>query len=117
MLKESERISLKPGLDAEWEKAVENNRDPYGYGVVEATILVCKALDDPNTTPQVAERSCYGMGITGFMAGCMAQWVSHFHPRGEEFRRWWNTRNEIGDEGKRANESGGVLNPAILNLG
>lgn len=56
-------------------------------------------------------------GITGFMAGAVAKMVSVCHERGEEFRRQWNRETQIGSEGERANESGGVLNPALLNIG
>ena len=66
--------------------------------------------------PEEAARAFYGDGITGFMAGCVAQWIAHFHPRGEEFRVWWNRRYQLGSEGEAANESGGVLNPALLTL-
>ena len=55
-------------------------------------------------------------GITGFMAGCVAQMVSQCHSRGEEFRKQWNLDNRINNEGEKANESGGVLNPALLNI-
>lgn len=114
-LTDNEKLTVKPGLEPLWLKSVASNQDPYGHGVVEATCKVGAALDE-GKTPEEAEKACHGLGITGFMAGCMAQWVAHFHPRGEEFRRWWNTRNQIGTEGDRANESGGVLNPAILNV-
>jgi len=32
-------------------------------------------------------------------------------------RRWHNKENQIGTEGDKANESGGVLNPALLSIG
>jgi hypothetical protein len=35
---------------------------------------------------------------------------------GEELRRWHNLKTQIRDEGEKANESGGVLNPALLNI-
>jgi hypothetical protein len=64
-----------------------------------------------------ADRESNAGGITGFMAGCVAQMISRCHSRGEEFRRKWNKDNQIHDEGEKANESGGVINPAILNIG
>ena len=57
-----------------------------------------------------------GGGLTGFMAGAVASMISQSHSRGEEFRRAWNVENQIHDEGDKANESGGILNPAILNI-
>lgn len=115
-LKDNEKITTKPELAHEWAEAVGKNQDGYGHGVVDATVLVCAGLD-AGEAPDVACKRCDSMGITGFMAGCMARWVSYFHPRGDEFRRWWNKDTQIGTEGDKANESGGVLNPAILNIG
>ena len=43
--------------------------------------------------------------------------VSKCHSRGEEFRKKWNLDNQIGDEGEKANEGKGVLNPALLCFG
>lgn len=43
--------------------------------------------------------------------------ISKCHSRGEEFRKKWNHDNQISDEGDKANESGGVLNPALLKIG
>lgn len=37
--------------------------------------------------------------------------------RGEELRRWHNLDTQIGNEGEKANASGGVLNPALLTTG
>ena len=115
-LKDSERITTKPGLEEKWAESVGNNQDGYGHGVVDATVAVCRALDGGHT-PEEAENACNGLGITGFMAGCMAQWVAHFHPRGEEFRHWWNTRWG-GKSAESANaKAGAVVNPAILTIG
>lgn len=36
---------------------------------------------------------------------------------GEQLRRWHNLDSQIGDEGEKANESGGVLNLAVLVFG
>jgi hypothetical protein len=48
------------------------------------------------------------------MAGAVAMIVLHCHSRSEEFRQKWNLENQIGDEGEKANEGEGVLNPAIM---
>jgi len=115
-LEDKEQLTVKDGMEAEWEESVNKNRDSYGYGVVLATSLVGKALDE-GKSPEEADNASDGIGITGFMAGCVAHWIAHYHPRGEEFRRWWNKAMQIHDEGEKANESGGVLNPALLNIG
>jgi hypothetical protein len=36
---------------------------------------------------------------------------------GEALRLWHNLKTQIRDEGEKANESGGVLNPACLSIG
>jgi len=36
---------------------------------------------------------------------------------GEALRLWHNLKYQLRDEGEKANETGGVLNPALLNLG
>lgn len=110
-------MTVKKELEKEWEKARENNmRDGYSAQVVKVTEKCCDALDEGLTPQASCDKATKGSDITGFMAGCMAQWVTHFHPRGEEFREWWNIENQIKDEGEKANKSGGVLNPALLTI-
>ena len=58
-----------------------------------------------------------GFGITGFMYGCAVGMLSKAWIHGEELRRWHNLKTQIRDEGEKANESGGVLNPAVLCIG
>jgi hypothetical protein len=55
-------------------------------------------------------------GITGFMYGCAVQTLSKFWIHGEELRRWHNLDTQLGNEGEKANESGGILNPALLTV-
>lgn len=107
----------------EWNKWVENNQDAYGKCCVDVAREVMNILDtepqdfDPHGLICRADDQINAGGITGFMAGCVASMVSACHSRGEEFRRKWNLDNQIGNEGEKANESGGILNPALLNLG
>lgn len=56
-------------------------------------------------------------GITGFMYGAAVSALAHFWVYGEELRRWHNKDVQIGNEGDIANETGGVLNPALLTIG
>jgi hypothetical protein len=58
-----------------------------------------------------------GFGITGFMYGCAVQILAHCWVHGDQLRRWHNLDTQIGDEGERANRDGGVLNPALLQIG
>jgi hypothetical protein len=55
-------------------------------------------------------------GITGFMYGCAVSALSHFWIHGEELRRWHNIATQINQEGIKANDSGGVLNPALISI-
>jgi hypothetical protein len=102
-----------------WNDYVTKNTDPYGACCIKVASKAMEILDqgeafEANKLISEAEGS---EGITGFMAGCVAQMISECHSRGEEFRKKWNTRHQIGSEGDEANKSGGILNPAILNIG
>ena len=106
---------------AAWKKAVEINDDPYGKACVDVARRVMKLLDkqqdfDTHKIICKADKDVEAGGITGFMAGCVASMVSKVHSRGDEFRRKWNTDNQIKDEGEKANETGDVLNPALLTI-
>lgn len=106
----------------DWKKWVDANDDPYGGCCVKVAAEVMRLLDerpgdfDTNKIICEADDNIKAGGITGFMAGAVASMVSHCHSRGEEFRRKWNKDNQIGTEGDKANEKGGVLNPALLNI-
>lgn len=106
----------------DWEKCVRANDDPYGKACIDVAREVMRLLDerpedfDTHKIICEADKNVKAGGITGFMAGCVANMVSGLHSRGEEFRKKWNTDNQIRDEGDKANESGGVLNPALLNV-
>ena len=107
----------------DWNKHVEANKDdPYGKCCVDVARKVMEILDtdlvefDPHTLICRADDVIDAGGITGFMAGCVASMVSQCHSRGDEFRRKWNLDTQIGDEGERANEKGGILNPALMNV-
>jgi len=100
----------------DWQKWVEANQDPYGATCINVARQVMKILDeeqefDPHVIICRADEETNTGGITGFMAGAVAQMVSQCHSRGEEFRKAWN-KNIGGDT--RQEESEGVLNPAIL---
>jgi len=107
-----------------WAKAVANNRDPYGGRVIsyaadwahlmEARMATGAKLEDiAESTSREADYD----GITGFMYGAAVSVLSHAWEHGDTLRRWHNLKTQIGNEGERANESGGTLNPALLNIG
>lgn len=115
-MRDNEKMTVKPGLEAQYEEYVNKNYDFYGNGVIVAAALWAKAIDDGEPFEN-AIRAADKMGITGFMAGCAAESIAHYHPRGDEFRRWWNKKHQIKDEGDKANDDGTILNPAILSIG
>jgi hypothetical protein len=55
-------------------------------------------------------------GITGFMYGAAVAVLAKCWEHGEQLRRWHNLVTQVGNEGEKANESGAVLNPALLNI-
>jgi hypothetical protein len=57
------------------------------------------------------------LGLTGFQYGAAVSILARVWEHGDELRRWHNLDVQLGTEGERANESGAVLNPAILNFG
>jgi hypothetical protein len=123
-----ERLQSAPELTlkdkAGWLEGLKNNTDAYGAAVyvyagrwaqlMQAEIAQGKALAD------IASQTSHDAdieGITGFMYGCAVAILAQCWIHGEELRRWHNKDTQIGTEGDAANESGGVLNPAILNIG
>ncbi len=89
----------------------KNCLDGYSFGVVQATVGVIGRLDQ-GQSPEEASEYMGEMGISGFMAGCVAQWISKFHERGDEYRKWWNKKCGVDEE----KAQGGVVNPAIVTF-
>lgn len=113
-------LSDEPG----WQKFKENNTAPYGGAVVTyserwARLMQLeiangmKLQDIAQSTSSEADIE----GITGFMYGCAVSALAHCWKHGEQLRRWHNKDSQIGTEGDKANETGGVLNPALLTIG
>lgn len=106
-----------------WNKFKKLNTDPYGGACVRyaedwAKLMQVefaagkKIVDCAKQTSHDADYD----GITGFMYGCAVSMLSQCWKHGEALRLWHNLDSQIGDEGEKANESGGVLNPALLNI-
>lgn len=109
--------------EKKWKEYVKLNKDPYGKCCVDVAREVMRLMDKASDNPIDANKLVSAAdenlkaGITGYMAGAVASMVSVCHERGEMFRRSWNLKCQIGDEGERANEGGsGVLNPALLTI-
>lgn len=110
--------------EAIWNKGLANNQDGYGAAIyryaarwanfMERDIAAGKKLADvADPTSHEADDE----GITGFMYGAAVSTLAHVWKHGEELRHWHNLKTQNGTEGESANKSGGVLNPAILNIG
>ena len=108
--------------ETSWNHYMEINQDPYSKCCVDVARRVMEILDLGEPLDKSwdivnqADDDINAGGITGFMAGCIAQMVSQCHARGDEFRRKWNTESQIHDEGDQANDSGGILNPVLLTI-
>lgn len=118
---------------ADYREYVLANSDPYGNAVVvfgerwacllEADIEVASIRGNEDADQVIQDRAEAAeraadreVGITGFQYGCAVAALSEFWVYGEALRQWHNLRTQIGDEGERANASGGVLNPALLSM-
>lgn len=100
-----------------WKDWEEKNTDNYGKCCVDVARKVMEILDeekefDVHEIVCQADRDIDAGGITGFMAGCVAEMVSKCHSRGDEFRLAWNKDHGI-DEGEA---KGGVINPALVTI-
>lgn len=118
-------MKLKPGTEKDYAEYVAKNKDPYGSAVIKYTErwadLMEARIANGEKIKDFAKPTSFkadkGIGITGFMYGCAVRALAHFWEHGEALRLWHNLDTQIKDEGEKANESGGVLNPAIIRLG
>lgn len=102
----------------DWDHQVEINKDAYGGCCINVAREVMRILDEgkPFEAHDVicqADNNVKAGGITGYMAGCVAQMVVHCHSRGEEFNDKWNESHGVSKEKAK----GGTVNPAILTIG
>ncbi len=107
-----------------WDEHVRiNKKDPYGTGVITYcevwANLMEQEIDSGKKLEDIAERTSRSAdqeGITGFMYGCAVSILSKVWKHGEQLRLWHNIDIQIKNEGEKANESGSVLNPALLTM-
>lgn len=116
-----EKMALR---DAEgWRKVCDANRDGYGGAVMtyaerwarmmEARMAKGERIADiADECSHLADEE----GITGFMYGCAVGTLAAVWTHGESLRLWHNLKTQICNEGKKANETGGVLNTACLSI-
>jgi len=108
---------------AGWQKFVDANQDPYGGACVEYAAQWAEMMEVEMAKgaklEDIAKHTSHDIdteGITGFMYGAAVSMLSQCWEHGEALRRWNNLDTQIGDEGEAANESGGVLNPALMTI-
>lgn len=116
-------FAVNPDAQTEWDKCVQVNSDPYGACTVRYAArwahLMEVRLAGGEELPTIADTTSHEAdreGVTGFMYGCAVSILAKVWKHGEQLRRWHNLKTQIRDEGERANESGGVLNPALLTI-
>jgi len=122
------KLANAPGIEladeAGWQKSKTANSDGYGGGIMtyserwarlmQLEMAGGKKLEDvAKATSSEADLE----GITGFMYGRAVSQLASCWKHGDELRRWHNIKYQIRNEGEKANESGGVLNPALLSIG
>ncbi len=106
-----------------WLEWMNNNTDEYGKAVVDYAKrwaeLMEEKMEEGAKLEEIAQdtsRDADTEGITGFMYGAAVVILASCWEHGEQLRRWHNLDIQLGSEGEKANEEGGVLNPAILNV-
>lgn len=116
-------MTIKEGKQAEWDHCVEINKDDYSAACVQYAEIWARLMESEiakgKTITECAEETSHiadTEGITGFMYGAAVSMLSQFWIHGEVLRYWHNLETQIGHEGEKANETGGVLNPALLNI-
>jgi hypothetical protein len=117
-------MKIAQGKKVDHKKWVDANTDGYGSAVIRfaerwASLMEdelakgFKLADFARQISHIADTE----GISGFMYGAAVSFLSQTWEHGEDLRRWHNIDTQIGTEGEKANASGGVLNPAKLNIG
>src|ERR1041384_8253274 len=107
-----------------WDNQRRINTDPYGkccLDFAEAWAnLMEREIESGKKLAEIANAASHEAdepyGITGFMYGCAVKILARAWEHGEELRVWRNLDTQIGNEGEKANASGGVLNPALLTI-
>ncbi len=106
-----------------WDQAVEANQDEYGKAIysfaerwadlMEVCIEEGKSIEDfAEQTKCNADTEC----ISGHMYAMAVSLLSTAWIGGETLRQWHNLDTQLHDEGEKANQGSGVLNPAIVNV-
>lgn len=104
----------------EWEE-YKNETGYYWCRYMEywARIMQYEMEDNMKPLAEIAlsasDEACSVVSVSGRVFVSAVAALSKYWKHGEELRRWYNLHVQHGNEGKKANESGSVLNPNVLN--
>jgi hypothetical protein len=120
LLSAPETITLKD--EDAWKKYVDGNKDfPSIMHYAERWARLMEGrMSNGGTLEECADEASHladSEGMSGSSYGYAVGVLSQCWIHGEQLRRWHNRSMQIGNEGDEANESGGVLNPAMLCIG
>lgn len=110
-------MKIKKGMEEEYKKGLENNKDAYGSAVFRYVErwselmeqdIANKNIDYAMSKAEERSHEADTEGITGFMYGCAVNILSQVWEYGEPLRQWHN--------GKYGHYGDGVVNPAILTV-
>ena len=114
---------MKLSNQAIWDEFVRVNTDDYSAAIVQFARawaeLMEKRIEHTDTVASCFKQTAHEadtVGLSGFMYSCAVGVLAQCWIYGEELRRAHNRDTQIGTEGDRANETGGVLNTALLNI-
>jgi len=118
-------MQFKSGKEAKWLEGRKNNTDGYGNAIFEYAERWANMMDAHIANGKILSgddikemsHQANTEGITGFMYGAAVSILSDVWIHGEQFRRWSNRDIQMNHEGDKANDTGGVLNPALLCIG
>lgn len=114
---------MKLKNQANWKLGLSKNQDDYGGAVYQyaekwADLMEAR-MNDGAELMDIADATSHEAntdGITGFMYGAAVSILADVWAHGETLRQWHNLKTQIKDEGEKANEEGGILNPALLSI-
>lgn len=117
-------MKIKAGLEADYDAYKKINAgDPYSARVVsygeDWAKLMEEQIADGYAVANCAEatsRQADTDGIAGYMYGAAVSGLSKFWEHGDDLRAWHNRKYLTEEKAAGADESGGVVNPAVLTI-
>lgn len=123
MEKPRAKFTVKPEKQAEYDAWRAKNSDPYGgtcflfaekWAELMETALTENILLVSDIAKECEREADKEFGITGFMYGMAVNILSEAWIYGDLLRKWHN--DQYGESGKKANETGGTVNPAVFTV-